>query len=221
MELKLRLKKNRCFDRCLSGLRRARILGKKIRFITLTTPACNGEDLSSDDKKNLIQDLFRRLYKKYHESGLIEDYFGVRTGEGNGVMHIVYVGQYIDFRDLMEDWVKLNGTCYVWITDPYKHFNSDVDVAEYFMTQYIAFQDGVDYTYGFSHNWIYQGWFKDYCVIRKCSKQNEKVLSPDGYSYYPIDYDLFYSSWNLHLNRYFSFGKGIVVQSDLGGYLDL
>ncbi|MEO5350577.1 MAG: hypothetical protein H7836_13165 [Magnetococcus sp. YQC-3] len=218
-DYKLFVKKKNCFNRCLSGLRKARLLGLSVRFLTLTTPACNGEGLSSSDKQSLIQQLFRRLYYKYHKEGLINQYFSVRTAEGNGVIHVVYTGKFIDFEDVMTDWVKINGSCFVWICDPYKYFSKDEDVADYFMSQYVSVEQGVDYTYGFSHDWIYHGWFKDYVIVRKCSKKQDVVVHDLGFRYSPVDYVLLDFNWNRQLEAVVN-GSSIVVQGDLGVYLE-
>jgi len=207
-------KQKKAFSRCLDGLRKANILGDRVRFLTLTTPACNGENLSSSDKKVLIQKLWRLLYKRIKDVNCeydIDRYFSVRTAEGNGVIHVVFVGTRIDFAWIMEQWVEINGTPFIWICNPYKRFKSDKDVARYFVSQYIGFEQGSDFTYGFSQNWVYKGSNKDYLECKRWCRDYDRepiFVNYFGEPIYHLDYEMLGNVWydwledKFLINRY-------------------
>lgn len=193
-------KRKKAYARCLDGLRKASILGNRVRFLTLTTPACNGENLDNDNKRKLIQLLWRLLYFRIKDSVCynIDAYFSVRTSEGNGVIHVVFTGDYIDFEWLQEEWVKINGSNFIWICDPYKYFKDDKSVARYFVSQYIGVCQPDDFVYGFSHNWIYPGFIKDFKECKKCScdySVEPVYIDYYGYPHFKVDYVKLYDKW--------------------------
>lgn len=240
----------RCFGRCIDGLKKCRVKGKRIRFLTLTLPACNcvvsGVQSSlygdvhvmhdNDGKRELIQKLWRVLYMRlsrltsgdllameyideadvniYYDGcvdkKLIFDYFSVRTDEGNGVIHIVFSGDYIPFVWLMENWLDISGTNFIWINDPYKQtyngrrVRNEYDVSMYLMSQYISIKQGNDFVYGYSHDWLYDGYCKDYVEMRKCCKNFDvDPVNMFGIEVYPIDYNKFRKKWDVWLmDRY-------------------
>ena len=65
----------------------------RFRFVTLT------------GVKSLKQ--VRRLIKWFRES--IKEYFGVLTAEGGGVVHLVYFGNSVKYRDLSKQWLSISG----------------------------------------------------------------------------------------------------------------
>jgi len=201
-------KQKKAFARCLDGLRKANLLGLNVRFLTLTTPACNGEALSNDEKKEFIQLQWRKLYGKLkkNDSYDIDEYFSVRTSEGNGVIHIVFTGDYIPFNYIMEEWVKINGTPFIWICDPYKKFNDDRAVARYFVSQYVGFKQNIDFVYGFSRNWVYSGSGKDYKACKRLSHDYDRepiFINFYGEPLYYVDYDRLNDIWFSWLENKF------------------
>lgn len=126
-------------------------------------------------------------------------YFAVRTGEGNGVVHVVLACDYIPFKWLMTHWVSIAGTCYIWINDPYssKRFvrfrgkeRSSVDVAHYLMCQYVGFKQP-SFRYGWSRNWVYDGFSRDYDRLRSMYRDSSKppLFVCGNLVVYPVDYD--------------------------------
>jgi len=237
----------RCFDRCLIGLKKFKRLGLRIRFLTLTLPACNAvykpgvrslfsgesEPLLKDLKlsKALVQVLWRILYLRlcrltvvdlvcdgYLDVGRAEDlygddwhlvdfanvpYFSVHTSEGNGVLHCVLACDYIPFEWIMENWVEIAGTCYIFINDPYsskrrrfrRGTRSEADVAHYLMAQYVGIRQP-DFVYGWSRNWVYKGFTKDYAELRRVCKDYSKVyVNRYGLEWYPVDYRKLWVEW--------------------------
>jgi hypothetical protein len=76
-------KQKRTYHRLLSDLRRAKALGKNVRFMTLTSaPKSNCREINAH---------FQVLRKRIHRNFGKIDYIKFRTNEGHGVLHIVYV----------------------------------------------------------------------------------------------------------------------------------
>jgi hypothetical protein len=67
-----------------------------LRFITLTGVG--------DFRKS-----FRRLKYFLRKSMGVFEYFGVRTGEGLGVIHFVYAGKSVRYGDLSRVWAGISG----------------------------------------------------------------------------------------------------------------
>lgn len=65
-----------------------------LRFLTLT---CVG-----DFAKN-----FRKLKRFLKKKNRLQEYFGVRTGEGFGVIHLVFTGKSVRYADVKKAWVKI------------------------------------------------------------------------------------------------------------------
>lgn len=74
--------------------------GKILRFVTLT----NCKSMA----------LFRKLVRCFREN--IKEYFGVRTAEGGGVVHFVYIGKSVRYEDLSKAWLNISGFWNVSIT---------------------------------------------------------------------------------------------------------
>ena len=128
-------------------------------------------------------------------------YFSVRTPEGNGVCHVVLACEYIPFEWLMEQWVDIAGTCFVYINDPYKVTRrgrrDERDVARYLMSQYVGFKQP-DFIYGSSCNWV----FKGYVPVFNKYRDEFRDFSRDpyyigfGHVCYPYDHKGFWCFWD-------------------------
>jgi len=210
----------KCYDRCLAGLKKWKKQGKRVKFLTLTLPACNccylpvQRDLDGEVKlekdidgiHKVVQDCWRLLYKRMKlEFGDFE-YFGVRTGEGNGVFHaVIQYDEKIPYEWLQENWVEIAGTNFVWIVDPYRSKHGKVrdeyDMTHYLMSQYVGF-DQPDFVYGYSSGWVYKGFTKDYDSLKKrCKDYNKPYQGWNGEIYYSTDYKGFYEKWDMVLDE--------------------
>ena len=89
----------RAYHRLMTGIEWHKRKGtKEFRFLTLTGIASTYRQ---------IFDKFRRLIRK--EFGAFE-YFATRTHEGSdGVLHLLYVGKYMDYEYLKEKWEAITG----------------------------------------------------------------------------------------------------------------
>lgn len=123
------------------------------------------------------------------------EYFSVRTLEGYGVVHILYQGGFIPHGWLVENWNEIHGSHIVDIREPK---GSVFKKAMYVIAQYVAKQDSRP-IFGYSKNWVYDGFPRDYVYLRENSKDYSVTLrynkkNKDG-SVYPIDYHPFIYEW--------------------------
>jgi len=140
-------KQRRCFQRIMSGLNFHRIRGNRIRFLTLT---------SSREAERGIQTDFRVLKERIKRAFGSFEYIKVRTNEGYGVLHILYVGCYIPQRWLSAVWSEIHGSPIVDIrgVDRIKKLGS------YVVSQYLSAQRCSFIRYSWSWGWVYKGFVK-------------------------------------------------------------
>lgn len=162
-------KQKRCYHRFLSGLRKAFILGKTVRFLHLTTsPYAKDFDLNAD---------FQVLRKRINKSFGSFEYCMIRTGEGFGVLHILYVGSYIPQSWLSENWADVHGSPIVWI----KQVFSCKGAARYTVSHYVVGQSFVRCSWswgwvckGFVHAWKRIKWrYENYGMVFILRKWDE------------------------------------------------
>ena len=148
-------KQKRCYSRILCGLDYAEIHGSAVRFMTLTTSRSGSEcDLQRD-----LQVLVKRIRRKYGKF----EYLRVRTSEGYGVLHIVYIGSFISQRWLSRVWCDIHRSPVVdirAIRQVGKRF------ARYVVSQYLSSQGSRFVRYSLSFNFVYRGFVGDYYFIR-------------------------------------------------------
>ena len=144
-------KQRRCYRNCLQGLIRAMNFHQRCSFLTLTS----GRGF---DVRRLCQ-CFQTLRKRvYHHWGFLMQYLSVRTSEGNGVLHVVFVGEYINSVWLSKTWSEITHGISKIIKikeirlDKKTHCKS---MARY-MTQYMAGQQKFQ-RFSRSWNWIFKG----------------------------------------------------------------
>ena len=127
-------KQRRCYHRLLSGCKYAVADDLDLRFLTLTSKF---EILSKVDELQLNKD-FQTLRKRIKKCfGVLIRYCKVRTNEGNGVLHIVFVGCFIPYHWLKVNWEDIHGA---WNVDIQLVSGNPKGVARYFVNQYIAGQ---------------------------------------------------------------------------------
>lgn len=74
-----------------------------LRFMTLTCV--------DNFKKN-----FRKLKQFLKKKTVLDEYFAVRTGEGSGVIHMVFTGKSIRYSELSKAWQEISGAWNVSIS---------------------------------------------------------------------------------------------------------
>lgn len=141
---------------------------KTIRFITLTSSPGSG-DLPKDFNK-LVKKLRRvcpidfieylsgkdlMKYKKMLEPMNFE-YLAVFTEEGHGVIHLIYVGDYIPFQFLQEIWQECHNAYGVNIKQVKDVYNAS-GLAGYVLSQYVRGQNALK-TYRHSKRFLPDGY---------------------------------------------------------------
>jgi hypothetical protein len=139
------MKRKRYFHRISSGQKLAMFKKKTVRFITLTT---------SDKARTL--DISRDvdvLIKRIRRRDPTFQYWKVHTNEGNGVIHLLYTGDFIPKRWLVANWNDVHSS---YIVDIRKCYN-EKSIAHYLMNQYLSNQ-ACSYTrMSMSKHWIFPG----------------------------------------------------------------
>jgi hypothetical protein len=95
-------KQKRAFHRILSGFHRADGRKMRIRFMTLTTADYNRYSRLTAD----FQVLRKRILRKF---GSKIEYFKIRTNEGFGVIHALFVGRFVPQKWLSQNWFEIHG----------------------------------------------------------------------------------------------------------------
>jgi len=166
-------KQNRAYHRLLSGLRRAKTLGKPVRFMTLTS--------SPTSKWRMINPHFQVLRKRIERNFGKIDYIKFRTNEGHGVLHVVYVGTFIPQRWLSRNWNEIHGAKIVDI----RKVRGEKRIACYLISNYLVNQTFVRMSW--SWGWVFRGfvkWWKKFiqwygypvCIKRWTSFLSSRVL---------------------------------------------
>jgi hypothetical protein len=145
-------KQKRCFQRSLSGLLKASFAGLRCSFLTLTSGV--GFDVSR------LLACWQVLRKRiFHRWGFLAQYLGVRTSEGNGVLHLLFVAPvFIPKRWISSAWSDItHGVSYIIrIFEVRLSSKSRCKSMARYMTQYVAGQDLFE-RFSYSWSWIFKG----------------------------------------------------------------
>jgi len=145
-------KQSRCFQRCLSGLMRASFAHQRCSFLTLTSGV--GFDVS------LLADCFQALRKRVeHKFGFLMQYLMVRTSEGNGVLHVIFVApEFLPKRWISASWLDITHgvSRIIRIFEVRLGRKADCKRMARYMTQYVAGQVSFE-RFSYSWSWIFKG----------------------------------------------------------------
>jgi hypothetical protein len=125
--------------------------------MTLTTSRPKTNEDFQNDFKNLnphFQTLRKRIERKFMSK---VEYFKVKTNEGNGVLHVVYIGCRIPQRWLSKAWEEIHNAPIVDIREVRCRTKQ---IARYVASQYVAKQEQGFNTYqrmSWSWNWVFRG----------------------------------------------------------------
>ena len=158
----------RCFQRTISGITLHRAMGNIIRFVTLTSAPGSPDDIQKSWRK--LQMRIKRKYGKF-------EYLKVKTSEGFGVIHAVFIGPYIPFNWLQNTWKEIHGAFHVNIQ---MVKGGEKRLAGYFVTQYMSNQWAFE-RYSWSWGWVYQGFVS-------------------VWKFFVYNFDDPIALWNKHLN---------------------
>lgn len=176
-EIARKRQKGRLYQRMMTGFWWNR--KRHVRFLTVTSSPESPEDMQPS-----WHELVRRIRKRYGQF----EYFAVFTDEGHGVIHSVYVGTFIEFEWLQEQWKEIHRAFHVNIKSPeayerkkrkkagmkgIHHDHSDKDVIYhprglvlYFLGQYLHGQQGI-VKISQSGGWVYPGVVGDWTRFRR------------------------------------------------------
>lgn len=173
-------KQKRSFQTVLSGLKFSRYGKKPVRFLTLTTSLLCSESIGFEngsmnkDFKILQKRICRyspfrlwregyitksKMTRKYGHDNLGKrfsfEYFKVETNEGNGVLHVLYRGEYLPYNFLVDNWqdIHLSWDLNIRLVDLAK----PVDSALYVVSQYVGGQGSSYVRSSQSWKWLFRG----------------------------------------------------------------
>jgi hypothetical protein len=138
-------KTKRYFHRIKSGQTLANYQRKPVRFFTLTT----SDDGKHNDIARDVDVLIKRIRRKQPKF----QYCKINTDEGNGVIHVLYKGEYITQKWLSYNWNKIHDS---YIVDIRKCYN-DRSIAPYLINQYLSSQKCSYTRMSYSAKWIFKG----------------------------------------------------------------
>ena len=118
-----------------------------------------------DSWRALLKRIRRGEWKKVkrHRYGMVKsEYARVRTSEGNGVLHVVYRGEFIPVRWLSKAWRELHKSPNVWIA----RVKGKKEVARY-ISHYMSKQVAAFVRLSYSAKWVFRGFYKVwYWIVR-------------------------------------------------------
>jgi len=174
------LKKNKiAYKNVLIGIKKRRRQKKKLRFLTLTTSdtQANMEDFDKQKTlpnnfkvikerinrltvRHLVNDGYmthnqaiRKYGREYQRITFRFDYFKVVTNEGNGVIHILYDGQYLPYNYLVDNWNDIHNSWEINIQLVDNLKKDDLKTTNYLVSQYVSNQYCTYTRYSMSKNW--------------------------------------------------------------------
>jgi hypothetical protein len=176
------IKQRRYFQRFLSGIKAAEFRGEIVRFLTLTS--CSSSNFAELNRhcENLVKRIRRGYFLSEEERqrrkriGKIVrfEYCKVATNEGYGVLHIIYVGEYIPQRWLSKTWKELHGAEIVYIESLYR---GSKGIARYLATQYLSLQNATYTRVSYSSGWVCRGFVKRWRYLWKVLDSKKSVLA--------------------------------------------
>jgi len=179
-------KRRRCYHRILSGIRKHR--GERLRFLTLTSSNEAKRPITQDFR--VLKERIRRLtplrlirsgylslkdYRRYYGNKPLNErmhfeYLWVETSEGNGVLHVLFFGDYLPQAWLSDAWRDIHQSPIVDIRatrSKIKGHNEDKKrLAAYCVLQYCAGQDKF-IRYSWSWGWVFRGFVRVWGLLLK------------------------------------------------------
>jgi hypothetical protein len=139
-------KQRRAFQRLMSGLTVGKSRRERLRFMTLTSSIeSKGRNLNAD-----FRALKMRILRKFHFK---MKYWKIRTNEGNGVLHIVFRGNYIPQKWLSQQWADIHRSPIVDIRSLHETRKGLTGIVFYLVGNYLAKQSFERMSWGYS--WVF------------------------------------------------------------------
>lgn len=203
-------KQKRAFNCIKTGLELSRRLNYEVRFVTLTTsdlqyskegylPTGINESFRKFKqiiRRTKIQDLIKNGYlrseqiHKYYSGKkmghkLQFDYFKITTNEGNGVLHILYKGDYIPYNYIVDIWQDIHNSKMVNIQKVKTTKQSIKNTTFYVISQYLSNQGSSYQRSSKSWLWTIRDYFKQF---------NDYIIRCKARYYYNPVKNIFYKN---------------------------
>jgi len=185
----------RNYFKILIGLKKwsyvAKRLNKHVGFLTLTSSIIATNGLNDSERIDMLHRNFQllRLRLKRDHGLSIDEYFKVTTTEGNGVIHIVYTGDFIPHETIVEEWNEVHASQIVFIEEQKLDTDSQKQQSCYLMSQYLSSQNNCVSRFGITQNWVYPGFLKDWHLIKCRNREYLGSLNQWGYETYSLNID--------------------------------
>lgn len=225
--------------RCYDAIRSGAVVhsGEVLRFLTLTSVkdirkpilTCfrllvkRISRLCPNDfvKLGLITSQMLGYYFPYRDVGnsLVFEYLFVLTSEGNGVLHVLYYGDFIHEKWLKDNWELISGGRNLFIENVLDSDISLDEVSKYVVNQskvfnYVSAQSKF-IKHGYSRNFVYPYWKVDFYSMRKDYSHSCYEMFGDWNHF---DFKVFWSMWSKWLSsgEFNSKSYDIKVLEDFG-----
>lgn len=155
-------KARRWYQRMLSGVTHHEANRRRIRVITLTTsPRARALGFNLNDD---FQVLRKRIQRRWPGAGF--SYWKLRTSEGNGVLHILYVGPWIPQSWLSQNWDEVHNSPIVYIQE-FKRRRKRL--VSYLLSHYLPGHDhgGLYTRMSWSWSWVFRGFATAWAYVWK------------------------------------------------------
>jgi len=177
-----RTKQRRYFQRLLSGIKAAEFRGEVVRFLTLTSSSSSNASELNKHFEHLVKRIRRGYFlsiekrKRRKNFGKVVrfDYCKVATNEGYGVLHIIFLGEYIPQDWISRTWKELHGAEIVYIQ---KLHGSSKQIARYLATQYLSLQNATYTRISYSSGWVCRGFVKHWRHLWQVLGKRKSVLT--------------------------------------------
>lgn len=174
-------KQRRYFQRLLSGIKAAEFRGEVVRFLTLTSSSSSDVSELNKHCEHLVKRIRRgyflseeeRRRRKYIGKIVRFEYCKVATNEGYGVLHIIYLGEYIPQEWLSRTWKELHGAEIVYVE---RLYGGSKGIARYLATQYLSLQNATYTRISYSSGWVCRGFVKRWRHLWEVLDNRKSVL---------------------------------------------
>ena len=202
-------KQKRAYNTIFTGLKLAKKENKTVRFLTLNTSGIQvkSEDYDefklNEDFRKLKQRIQRMTPLKMVKDGYIKtsdlrhyyndipanktldfEYFKVQTNEGNGVLHIVYKGQYLPYNYVVDNWQDIHNS---WNVNIKKIGNNRADggrASSYIVSQYVSSQNSSYVRSSQSWKWLFRGYRKAFLNYLRINMKDWKRQYVNEWGYW-------------------------------------
>lgn len=180
-------KQKRAFNQIKNGISLAQKLNQIVRFLTLTTSEIQLN--IKDFEPNILNDHFEKFKQIIRHTKIIDlinmgylnikdiryyygnkkfgntlefEYFKVRTNEGNGVLHILYKGDYIPYNYVVDIWNDIHNSWDINIKKVNTSDYSALKTSVYVVSQYLSNQESSYQHSSQSWGWTIRGYIKKF-----------------------------------------------------------